>query len=137
MPGEPLAWTPSSHRYGGSWDGTGLWAEEGLAFPLPPDLVLALLSCVLMEGWQGLVADLGPPQGSSWEPNKHGLGAFAGDGHSGPPVFQLLNQFENTGPPPADKEKIQTLPTIPVTEEHVGEPPWGDSGRVGVSRAWH
>ncbi|KAJ8777025.1 hypothetical protein J1605_014889 [Eschrichtius robustus] len=37
-----------------------------------------------------------------------------------PLVFQLLNQFENTGPPPADKEKIQALPTIPVTEEHVG-----------------
>lgn len=35
-------------------------------------------------------------------------------------VFQLLNQFENTGPPPADKEKIQALPTIPVTKEHVG-----------------
>lgn len=35
-------------------------------------------------------------------------------------VFQLLNQFENTGPPPADKEKIQALPTVPVTEEHVG-----------------
>ncbi|XP_057345564.1 E3 ubiquitin-protein ligase RNF126 isoform X8 [Manis pentadactyla] len=32
----------------------------------------------------------------------------------------LLNQFENTGPPPADKEKIQALPTIPVTKEHVG-----------------
>lgn len=35
-------------------------------------------------------------------------------------AFQLLNQFENTGPPPADKEKIQALPTVPVTEEHVG-----------------
>ncbi|XP_026941725.1 E3 ubiquitin-protein ligase RNF126 isoform X2 [Sagmatias obliquidens] len=35
-------------------------------------------------------------------------------------ITQLLNQFENTGPPPADKEKIQALPTIPVTEEHVG-----------------
>ncbi|XP_057345571.1 E3 ubiquitin-protein ligase RNF126 isoform X17 [Manis pentadactyla] len=35
-------------------------------------------------------------------------------------ITQLLNQFENTGPPPADKEKIQALPTIPVTKEHVG-----------------
>lgn len=34
--------------------------------------------------------------------------------------FQLLNQFENTGPPPADKEKIQALPTIQITQEHVG-----------------
>ncbi|XP_067329596.1 E3 ubiquitin-protein ligase RNF126 [Anolis sagrei] len=35
-------------------------------------------------------------------------------------ITQLLNQFENTGPPPADKEKIQALPTIHITEEHVG-----------------
>ncbi|XP_022381530.1 E3 ubiquitin-protein ligase RNF126 isoform X3 [Enhydra lutris kenyoni] len=37
-------------------------------------------------------------------------------------ITQLLNQFENTGPPPADKEKIQALPTVPVTEEHA--PGW-------------
>lgn len=35
-------------------------------------------------------------------------------------ITQLLNQFENTGPPPADMEKIQALPTIIITEEHVG-----------------
>ncbi|XP_054623002.1 E3 ubiquitin-protein ligase RNF126-like isoform X2 [Dunckerocampus dactyliophorus] len=35
-------------------------------------------------------------------------------------VTQLLNQFENTGPPPADTERIKSLPTISVTEEHVG-----------------
>ncbi|KAM4048961.1 E3 ubiquitin-protein ligase RNF126 [Anomaloglossus baeobatrachus] len=35
-------------------------------------------------------------------------------------ITQLLNQFENTGPPPADNEKIQALPTIQVTDEHVG-----------------
>jgi len=34
--------------------------------------------------------------------------------------FQLLNQFENTGPPPADKEKIQALPTVQIAQEHVG-----------------
>lgn len=34
---------------------------------------------------------------------------------------QLLNQFENTGPPPADREKIKNLPTVQITEEHVGE----------------
>ncbi|XP_060037419.1 E3 ubiquitin-protein ligase RNF126 isoform X2 [Erinaceus europaeus] len=33
-------------------------------------------------------------------------------------ITQLLNQFENTGPPPADKDRIQALPTVPVTEEH-------------------
>ncbi|PIO24757.1 hypothetical protein AB205_0085860 [Aquarana catesbeiana] len=36
-------------------------------------------------------------------------------------ITQLLNQFENTGPPPADNEKIQALPTIKITQEHVGE----------------
>ncbi|KAG7273189.1 hypothetical protein CRUP_019316 [Coryphaenoides rupestris] len=32
----------------------------------------------------------------------------------------LLNQFENTGPPPADRERIKSLPTVTVTAEHVG-----------------
>ncbi|XP_071383389.1 E3 ubiquitin-protein ligase RNF126 isoform X2 [Centroberyx affinis] len=35
-------------------------------------------------------------------------------------ITQLLNQFENTGPPPADRERIKSLPTITITEEHVG-----------------
>ncbi|XP_016352774.1 E3 ubiquitin-protein ligase RNF126-like [Sinocyclocheilus anshuiensis] len=35
-------------------------------------------------------------------------------------ITQLLNQFENTGPPPADKEKIKSLPTVQITQEHVG-----------------
>ncbi|XP_030228245.1 E3 ubiquitin-protein ligase RNF126 [Gadus morhua] len=34
-------------------------------------------------------------------------------------ITQLLNQFENTGPPPADIDKIKSLPTVQVTEEHV------------------
>lgn len=77
--------------------------------------------------------------GRSGDQEKHSLGAFAGNpalhfralwGEGPrlptelpalwPLLFQLLNQFENTGPPPADKEKIQALPTVPVTEEHVG-----------------
>ncbi|XP_010138698.1 PREDICTED: E3 ubiquitin-protein ligase RNF115, partial [Buceros rhinoceros silvestris] len=33
---------------------------------------------------------------------------------------QLLGQLENTGPPPADKEKISSLPTVTVTQEQVG-----------------
>lgn len=37
------------------------------------------------------------------------------------PPHQLLNQFENTGPPPADKEKIKNLPSVEITDEHVGE----------------
>lgn len=35
--------------------------------------------------------------------------------------LQLLNQFENTGPPPADRDKIKSLPTVQVTHEHVGK----------------
>ncbi|XP_077369662.1 E3 ubiquitin-protein ligase RNF126-like [Festucalex cinctus] len=35
-------------------------------------------------------------------------------------ITQLLNQFENTGPPPADRERIKSLPTVTITEEHVG-----------------
>uniref|UniRef100_A0A674KA01 RING-type E3 ubiquitin transferase n=1 Tax=Terrapene triunguis TaxID=2587831 RepID=A0A674KA01_9SAUR len=35
-------------------------------------------------------------------------------------VTQLLGQLENTGPPPADKEKITSLPTVTVTQEQVG-----------------
>ncbi|XP_029561505.1 E3 ubiquitin-protein ligase RNF126 [Salmo trutta] len=35
-------------------------------------------------------------------------------------ITQLLNQFENTGPPPADRERIKNLPSIQITEEHVG-----------------
>ncbi|XP_071377622.1 E3 ubiquitin-protein ligase RNF126-like isoform X1 [Centroberyx affinis] len=34
-------------------------------------------------------------------------------------ITQLLNQFENTGPPPADRDKIKSLPTVQITEEHV------------------
>nr|XP_006640102.2 PREDICTED: E3 ubiquitin-protein ligase RNF126 [Lepisosteus oculatus] len=40
--------------------------------------------------------------------------------HEGVPTLEGLNQFENTGPPPADREKIKTLPTVQITEEHVG-----------------
>uniref|UniRef100_A0AAR2LWX3 RING-type E3 ubiquitin transferase n=1 Tax=Pygocentrus nattereri TaxID=42514 RepID=A0AAR2LWX3_PYGNA len=49
-------------------------------------------------------------------------------------ITQLLNQFENTGPPPADREKIKSLPTVQITEEHVArhvssmqeEPEWAE-----------
>lgn len=34
-------------------------------------------------------------------------------------ITQLLNQFENTGPPPADRDKIRSLPTVQITDEHV------------------
>ncbi|XP_067370726.1 E3 ubiquitin-protein ligase RNF126-like [Channa argus] len=34
-------------------------------------------------------------------------------------ITQLLNQFENTGPPPADRDKIKSLPTVRISDEHV------------------
>lgn len=34
---------------------------------------------------------------------------------------QLLGQFENTGPPPAEKEKISSLPTVHVSQEQAGQ----------------
>ncbi|XP_029938301.1 E3 ubiquitin-protein ligase RNF126 isoform X2 [Salarias fasciatus] len=34
-------------------------------------------------------------------------------------ITQLLNQFENTGPPPADRDKIKSLPTVQITDDHV------------------
>ncbi|XP_060762188.1 E3 ubiquitin-protein ligase RNF126-like [Neoarius graeffei] len=35
-------------------------------------------------------------------------------------ITQLLNRLGNTGPPPADQEMIKNLPTVQITEEHVG-----------------
>ncbi|XP_065596229.1 LOW QUALITY PROTEIN: E3 ubiquitin-protein ligase RNF115 [Cyrtonyx montezumae] len=34
-------------------------------------------------------------------------------------VTQLLGQLENTGPPPADRERISALPTVAVTQDQV------------------
>ncbi|KAF7238372.1 hypothetical protein EYD10_14930 [Varanus komodoensis] len=34
-------------------------------------------------------------------------------------VTQLLGQLESTGPPPADREKISSLPTVTITQEQV------------------
>ena len=45
---------------------------------------------------------------------------------------QLLGQLENTGPPPADKEKISSLPTVAVTQDQVGGCP--RSGGVREAR---
>uniref|UniRef100_S4R5Q2 Ring finger protein 115 n=1 Tax=Petromyzon marinus TaxID=7757 RepID=S4R5Q2_PETMA len=34
-------------------------------------------------------------------------------------ITQLLGQLDNTGPPPADKEKISSLPRITIAQEHL------------------
>lgn len=36
-------------------------------------------------------------------------------------ITQLLNNVEGSGPPPADKEKIDRLPTVKVTASQVGK----------------
>lgn len=36
-------------------------------------------------------------------------------------VLQLLGQLENTGPPPAEKEKISSLPTVNISQEQAGQ----------------
>ena len=33
-------------------------------------------------------------------------------------VTQLLNQMDNTGPPPLQKDKIAEIPKVPITQEH-------------------
>lgn len=36
-------------------------------------------------------------------------------------VTQLLNQLDGTGPPPLPRKKIDEIPTIIVSQTHVGE----------------
>ena len=36
-------------------------------------------------------------------------------------ITQLLNNVEGSGPPPADKDKINKLPTVKITQSQVGK----------------
>lgn len=36
-------------------------------------------------------------------------------------ITQMLNQMENSGPPPLAKEKIQDIPRIEITDEQVSQ----------------
>lgn len=36
-------------------------------------------------------------------------------------ITQMLNQMENSGPPPLAKEKIKEIPIIEIAEEHVAQ----------------
>ena len=36
-------------------------------------------------------------------------------------VTQLLNQMEGAGPPKMEKDDITSLPTIKVTQDHIGK----------------
>ena len=35
-------------------------------------------------------------------------------------ITQLLNNVEGAGPPPADADKIEKLPTVKITQDQVG-----------------
>jgi len=36
-------------------------------------------------------------------------------------VLQLLGQLESSGPPPASKTTIDSLPTITINQSHIGK----------------
>ncbi|KAM8921569.1 E3 ubiquitin-protein ligase RNF115 isoform 1-T1 [Pelodytes ibericus] len=63
----------------------------------------------------------GSPHPFSWSGMLHSNPGDYAWGQSGLDsiVTQLLSQLENTGPPPADKEKISSLPIVTVTQEQV------------------
>jgi len=59
-------------------------------------------------------------------PSGFNLGSSFGDYVWGPNgldniITQLLNQLESTGPPPADKTKIDSIPTVITTQKEVDE----------------
>jgi hypothetical protein len=53
---------------------------------------------------------LGNPGDYAW--GREGLDAI---------VTQLLNQMDGTGPPPLAEDKIQSLPSVQISQEQVGK----------------
>ena len=49
-------------------------------------------------------------------------------------ITQLLNSVEGSGPPPADKETIERLPTAKITAEQVGKSPQTEAITSSSSR---
>ncbi|KAF6096704.1 ring finger protein 126 [Phyllostomus discolor] len=110
--GGPPAGTKASPRWKGS---SSNWSTASSLQPPSPTWAWAPgMGWVSPGGTRDITSSLQMRLGVLTGP--HPAGALRGLWS----MFLLLNQFENTGPPPADKEKIQALPTIPVTEEHVG-----------------
>lgn len=65
-------------------------------------------------------------QGPSQSPNQMFFMGNPGDyawGREGldSVITQMLNQMENSGPPPLAKEKIKDIPSIEITDEHVDQ----------------
>ncbi|XP_069041100.1 E3 ubiquitin-protein ligase RNF115 [Lepisosteus oculatus] len=78
---------------------------------------------IVQQFLAGLFANSGVPGSPplSWTGMLHSNpGDYAwGQGGLDAVITQLLGQFENTGPPPAEKEKISSLPTVHVSQEQV------------------
>ncbi|KAJ8287904.1 hypothetical protein COCON_G00005630 [Conger conger] len=76
---------------------------------------------IVQQFLAGLFANSGVPGSPqlSWTGMLHSNpGDYAwGQGGLDAVITQLLGQFENTGPPPAEREKISSLPTVIVSQE--------------------
>uniref|UniRef100_A0A3B3ZYM6 RING-type E3 ubiquitin transferase n=1 Tax=Periophthalmus magnuspinnatus TaxID=409849 RepID=A0A3B3ZYM6_9GOBI len=76
---------------------------------------------IVQQFLAGLFANSGVPGSSplSWTGMLHSNpGDYAwGQGGLDAVITQLLGQLENTGPPPAEREKISSLPTVNITQE--------------------
>uniref|UniRef100_H3BC29 RING-type E3 ubiquitin transferase n=2 Tax=Latimeria chalumnae TaxID=7897 RepID=H3BC29_LATCH len=79
---------------------------------------------ILQQLFAGVFASPGFPGSThpfSWTGMLHSNPGDYAWGQSGldAVVTQLLGQLENAGPPPADKEKISSLPTVHVCQEQI------------------
>lgn len=76
---------------------------------------------IVQQFLAGLFANSGVPGSTplSWTGMLHSNpGDYAwGQGGLDAVITQLLGQFENTGPPPAEKEKISSIPTVNVSQD--------------------
>ncbi|KAK9513850.1 hypothetical protein VZT92_027352 [Zoarces viviparus] len=79
---------------------------------------------IVQQFLAGLFANSGVPGSPplSWTGMLHSNpGDYAwGQGGLDAVITQLLGQLENTGPPPAEKEKISSLPTVNISQEQAG-----------------
>ncbi|KFW74017.1 E3 ubiquitin-protein ligase RNF115, partial [Manacus vitellinus] len=107
----------------GSLDSEGRDPERGPPGDSRPDRSPAIEG-IIQQIFAGFFANSAVPGSQhpfSWSGMLHSNPGDYAWGQSGLDaiVTQLLGQLENTGPPPADKEKISSLPTVPVTQEQV------------------
>lgn len=76
---------------------------------------------IVQQFLAGLFANAGVPGSSplSWTGMLHSNPGDYAWGQAGldAVITQLLGQLENTGPPPAEKDKISSLPTVNITQE--------------------